>query len=221
MSATRLTGYDRALLELRTKNGELSVLVQELLARAAGTLEGHAGLADWRAADNQIDGLRDDIVERSFAIMSLQQLRIQDLRWILGYQRIAQELERIADYACDLAELSLLRREGAWPDEILNMARHLLTMFEFCTSVMKEEKEIDKDLDEQDDILDQAYSLIQRELLADSRQRPGDGGLAFSLILARTLERMGDHVVNVAEMLLYVKTGQRRLKKRGQTPMSG
>ncbi|CAA7599686.1 PhoU domain protein [Acididesulfobacillus acetoxydans] len=219
LSAIRMTGYDRALLELRTKSGELAVAVQGLLRRAVEVVRSGSGEpVDWRTADDRVDRLRDAIVERCFTIMSLQQLRTQDLRWILGYQRIAQELERIADYACDLAELSCLHPEGVWPESILAMVRDLLGMFEYLVPVLLGEREIDRDLDEQDDALDRTYNELQQEILAAGRQRPGDGSLAFSLILARTMERMGDHAVNVAEMLVYIKTGQRRLTQRERTP---
>lgn len=240
MLKTRMTGYDRVLQELRTLNIELSQQVDELVEKALGTLEGKEGLSDWRAADNKIDRVRDEVVNRSFAIMSLQQLTPKDLRWILGHQRIAQELERIADYACDIAELNVLNAAKAWPQAIMDMARELKKMLEYVESVLREDKIVDRDLNDHDDLIDAAYARIQQALLAKSRSREkvvnsGSGGsgrtgrdaetadeadnpvkdgnadLAFSLVVARTLERMGDHIVNVAEMLVYIQTGQRRL----------
>lgn len=234
---TRVTGYDRVLQELRTLNIELSQQVDELVRKALGTLEGIEGLSDWRAADNKIDRVRDEVVNRSFAIMSLQQLTPKDLRWILGHQRIAQELERIADYACDIAELNALNAADAWPQAILDMARELKQMLEYVESVLREDKVVDRDLNDHDDLIDDAYAHIQQALLAKSQSRgnavnsggagtgrdaetaekaddqenDGNADLAFSLVVARTLERMGDHIVNVAEMLVYIQTGQRRL----------
>lgn len=216
---TRISGYDRALLELRTLNIELSGLVYELTDKAMGALAGKEGLPDWREADNRIDRLRDEVVNRSFAMMSLQQLTPKNLRWILGHQRISQELERIADYACDVAELNSLRAAATWPAAILEMASELMKMFDFVVSALREDKAIDRNLNDHDDVLDVAYVRLQQALVENS-QRGGQAGmdvltgadsLAFSLILARTLERTGDHIVNVAEMLVYIETGQRRL----------
>lgn len=216
---TRMSGYERALLELRTLNVELSQLVHDLVAKAMGTLSGKEGLPDWREADNRIDRLRDEVVNRSFAMMSLQQLTPKNLRWILGHQRISQELERIADYACDVAELNSLRTAASWPMAVLDMAVEIVKMLDFVTSALREDKTIDRDLNDHDDILDAAYARLQQALVANS-QHGGEAGtgvltaadsLAFALILARTLERMGDHIVNVAEMLVYIETGQRRL----------
>lgn len=211
---TRMTGYDRALLELKTKNIELSSLVKDLLEKTISALSGKEELKDWRSADNAIDRVRDEIVNRCFAIMSLQQLRPQDLRWILGYQRIAQEMERVADYACDVAELNTLKTPGTWSKEIMLMANHLQKMFDYDEQFLRESREIEQDLDEQDDILDQTYAILQSDLVKTERDKSHDGDLAVSLVMGRTLERMGDHLVNIAEMVLFIKTGQRRLNKR-------
>ncbi len=155
--------------------------------------------------------MRDRILKRCFDIMSLQQLRGQDLRWILGFQRIAQELERVADYACDLAELSELKPEGNWSVDILQMTRQLTDMTDYTVGILKGEKEIIMDLADEDDVLDQAYASFKAVLVKGSQTKSNDGQLGLCLVVARTIERMGDHIVNVAETLLYIQTGNRRL----------
>lgn len=212
MSTGRLTGYDKALMDLRVLTVELGELVSAHLNRAAAVVLKDAAQLDWRASDNVIDRLRDRILNRSFEMMSLQQLRPQDLHLILGFQRMAQELERIADYACDLAELHALKGNQIWPDSIRMMTEHLVRMFEGTVAVMRSNQEFERDVDEQDDLLDQAYAKLQQELFRPDSGTDANAGLV--LIMARTLERMGDHVVNVAEMHMYAKTGKRRLKPR-------
>jgi len=189
---------------------ELAEAVQQHL-RAIETL-GKGDIAqDWKKRDAVIDQMRDDIVNRSLDIMSLQQLRSQDLRWILGFQRIAQELERVADYACDLAELSELKSEANWPADIQQMAKQLLKMTNYTVAILKSEKEITADLTIEDDVLDQAYASFKAALVKGSQTKCDDGQLGLCLVVARTLERMGDHIVNAAETLLYIQTGNRRL----------
>lgn len=212
MSTGRLTGYDKALMDLRVLTVELGELVSAHLNRAAAVVLKDAAQLDWRASDNVIDRLRDRILNRSFEMMSLQQLRPQDLHLILGFQRMAQELERIADYACDLAELHALKGNQIWPDSIRMMTEHLVRMFEGTVAVMRSNQEFERDVDEQDDLLDQGYAKLQQELFRQDSGTDANAGLV--LIMARTLERMGDHVVNVAEMHMYAKTGKRRLKPR-------
>lgn len=207
MAVYRLTGYDRTLMDLRLMTTELGMAVRQLLSGALEALRTNVH-DNWHLRDEAIDLARDQIVERCFNIMGLQQLRDQELRWILGYQRIAQELERIADYACDVAELSELRPDRACPSEIWEMAVQLSAMFDDALASLKEG---DKSSDwvAEDEKLDQIYARLQQELVRSSRNQEMNQELGFKLILARTLERMGDHVVNVGQQHYYVQTGQR------------
>ncbi|MDP4128230.1 MAG: PhoU domain-containing protein [Bacillota bacterium] len=213
MGTLRTSGYDKVLLNLRTMAVELAEALQNHLSAAIEALEKGETIQDWEERDNVIDRMRDSIINRSFDIMSLQQLRNQDLRWILGFQRIAQELERVADYACDLAELSELKPNGDWSADILQMAKQLISMTDYTVSILKGEKEITLDLADQDDVLDQAYANFKAALVRGSQEKCNDGQLGLSLVVARTLERMGDHIVNAAETLLYVQTGSRRVAR--------
>lgn len=213
MSTFRTSGYDKVLLNLRSMAVELAEALQNHLSVAIEALEKGQTVQDWEERDDVIDQMRDCIIKRSFDIMSLQQLRPQDLRWILGFQRIAQELERVADYACDLAELSELKPEGDWSVDILQMARQLTYMTDYTVAILKGEKEIMIDLADEDDSLDQAYASFKAALVKGSQSKCNDGQLGLSLVVARTIERMGDHIVNVAETLLYIQTGKRRVAK--------
>lgn len=215
MAIIRTTGYDRVLLEIRSMTVALAGSVREILLKALATLEKFEQQEDWRTLDNKIDKERDQILDRIVNIMSLQQLRTQELRWMLGHQRMAQELERIADYACDIAELSELRPEGSWSSEILHMAGQLLKMYDHVLGVLKDEQEMLTDLDTEDDELDQSYASLKQKLKINSQNQSVSGELGLALVLARTLERLGDHIVNVGEMQVYIKTGQRRLNRQG------
>lgn len=212
MGINRESGYDRILLNLRVMTVELAEAVRSQISAVIRAFELGEVVQDCEQRDEVIDQIRDRIIKRSFDIMSLQQLRSQDLRWILGFQRMAQELERVADYACDIAELSELKPQGNWPLDILQMAEHLLKMTEYTLAILKEEAEITMDLADQDDLLDQAYASFKTALLKNSQSDLSAGHLGLGVVIARTLERMGDHIVNVAETLLYIQTGSRRLE---------
>lgn len=208
---TRTSGYDRALLNLQVMTVELAETVRTQISASIAAFEKGEAVQNWIERDDVIDKMRDHIVNRSFDIMSLQQLRNQDLRWILGFQRMAQELERVADYACDIGELSELRPEGNWPLDIQKMAMKLLEMMDYTLSILKQENEITSDLADEDEYLDEAYAGYKGALVKGGQDKCEDGQLGLSMVIARTIERMGDHLVNVAEMLLYIQTGNRRL----------
>lgn len=210
MSITRLTGYDRALMEIREMIIELAQGVKDLLDKGLSNLASPDSLlgVDWRKEDDQIDDLRDKVLDRILEIMTLQQIRIQDLRFLLGYQRMAQELERIADYACDIAELAVLSSNMEHLEEVLLMADQTRRMCQRAVEAIENETDDVEDLDQMDDMLDTTYGVLQRQFLNDG-QSGKMGCLGFALIFARTMERMGDHLLNVAEALVYIKTGKK------------
>lgn len=209
MNNYRLSGYDRALMEIRSSIVELAQGVSALLEKGLRVLATpeFARTIDWRKEDDQIDQMRDRIVHRILEIMSLQQLRTQDLRWLLGYHRMAQELERVADYACDIAELAGLSSEIKQPEEILQMAKQTQLMCEKTIESLQLEQDRVEELDRLDDFLDSTYIALQKRFLSES-QIEKTGYLGFSLVLARTMERIGDHILNVAEALVYIKVGK-------------
>lgn len=210
MSNYRLSGYDRALMEIRSMIVELAQEVKTLLEKGLGVLAAPESMKsiDWRREDDQIDQMRDRVVNRILEIMSLQQLRTQDLRWLIGYHRMAQELERIADYACDIAELAGLSSELEQPTEILQMAKQTGLMFAMTLESLHLELDRVKELDYLDDFLDSTYINLQKQFVSESRNEKS-GCLGFPLILARTMERIGDHTLNVAEALVYINTGEK------------
>lgn len=81
MMFTRLSGYDRALMEIRTMILELAQGVEDLLSRVLSNLETPDALQDmdWRKEDDQIDAMRDKVLKRILEMMTLQQIRTQDL----------------------------------------------------------------------------------------------------------------------------------------------
>lgn len=214
MAIIRTSGYDRVLIEIHTMVAALAESVQDILRKALVTLEKPEQQEDWRTLDQAIDQARTKIIDRIIDIMSLQQLRTQELRFMLGHQRMAQGLERIADYACDIAELSRLRSDAGWPPEIMQMSGCLLNMFEHVLIGLKGEQELQVDLDEEDDQMDQNYASLQKELRVNDQSKSISVELGLALVMARTLERLGDHIVNVGEMQVYIKTGHRRLREQ-------
>lgn len=128
--------------------------------------------------------------------------------FLLGYQRIAQELERIADYACDIAELAVLSSNMEHIEEVLQMANQTQQMYLKVKETIDNEEDNVEALDQMDDVLDTTYGFLQRQFLMGG-QSEKTGSLAFALIFARTMERMGDHILNVAEAQVYIKTGKK------------
>jgi phosphate transport system protein len=157
------------------------------------------------------DQMQHEIDRLSIHLLALRQPVAVDLREVLSAQRIANELERICDYAEDLAErLLALRTTGEEPfRSLIALGRSALAMVEdamaaYSTRDSRRAQEVwarDKELDEM-------YSGCFRELLTymmGDQRRTSTG--TQMLMMARAIERAGDRATNIAEMVRYLVSG--------------
>src|SRR6266480_138172 len=138
--------------------------------------------------EDAINELQMEIDDRVVQLLALHQLMAVDLRFVLAVSRINNDLERIGDQAVNIAQgaLRILRHPRVKPD--VDLPRKVLMS---------------------DDKVDHYRDQIFRELLT---YMMGDSSVvfpAFELILvAKNLERIGDHATNIAEDVIYLVQGQ-------------
>ncbi|WP_140908986.1 phosphate signaling complex protein PhoU [Cognatiluteimonas lumbrici] len=182
-------------------------------------------------------GRRDDnaarrVIENDAAIDRLEQetshdvMRLalggplaRDLRGILAAIRIASDIERIGDYAANVAKRSLALNE--MPP--LPHARGLSTLGALALRQLREVMLAYRDHDaaaaervrESDAELDAEYTRLFRELLTYMMEDPRSiTGCTHLLFMAKNLERIGDHATNIAENVLFLVTGEDALPPR-------
>ena len=177
------------------------------------------------ATDDDIDA-KDATMERDvLELISLLPPRQNDLRRLASLLRVARDLERVADYACDIAEVVLelglaadgvnIRELSALGDEVLSMLADALTALDTGDSVLA------RAVNRADDSVDAGYARIHQDLVALMEQHPHQIREANQLVLvARYLERVADHAVNVAEMTVFTVEGRRRPFHHGGDPAS-
>ncbi|MDR3270380.1 MAG: phosphate uptake regulator PhoU [Peptococcaceae bacterium] len=201
----RVSGFDRVLLQLKTLILELATAVQDLLNESIHSIETAERREDWRTLDRAIGNQKSLIINRIFEIMSLRQLSDQDVRWLMNSQQIAHELERISGYACDLAEISQYLTVRDWPPSVREMIKALTEMLDDVVAVLQGEARELQDIEARDDTLDQGLAYMLQSMRgqpAEDHSCPTVGtDAALSGVLAFTLERAGDHVVNIAQAL--------------------
>lgn len=163
--------------------------------------------------DKKIDRFYKQIESDCTAIMTLQAPTAQDLRCLSAFMQLVRDLERIGDYAKDLAEIAI--KVFPYPSheslpEIALMSHHAQAML--ATSLVAL-----ADLDaasglgvkQLDDTVDSAYERLY-QTLAHQRDIPGVVEPILLLALAiRCLERMADHATNIGQRVAYIVTGQR------------
>lgn len=211
------TGFDRSLTELEQRMLEMGSIVEEAVGKAVASLaEQDLALAQAICEnDDQIDNLSREIEDECIKILALQQPIARDLRAVTTVLRTVVDLERIADHAVNIAELTL--RIGREPlikplIDIPRMSRLAMDMLhEILQAYVSRDIEQAHSLCRRDEKVDAIYAELYDELIGfvmeggDSRRAAQAVVLLFA---ARYLERIADHAVNIGERLIYLETGQ-------------
>ncbi len=167
------------------------------------------------ADDGVVNGLRFSIEEACLACIATQQPTAGDLRLVVANIIIASELERMADYAAGIAKTVL--RMGDEP--LLKPLVDLPRMAEACREMVQVALQayVSRDPDAaravaaRDDLLDALYNQIFREILTYILEDPTTTTRALYLLFsAHNLERIGDRVVNIAERVIFMSSGELR-----------
>lgn len=165
------------------------------------------------AADDEIDKLLIDIEVRSLQLMALQQPMARDLRAVGTGMKLVTDLERIADHATDIAEVTI-KLEGqplAKPlVDIPRMASLTQEMVrEALDAYLKQDEAAARAMIEKDHEIDRLYRAIFDELVELMQKNPSIVMQATYLLhVALWLERIGDHATNLGEWTIYQRTGQ-------------
>jgi phosphate transport system protein len=163
--------------------------------------------------DKQIDRFYKQIESDCAAIMTLQAPVAQDLRCLSAFMQLVRDLERIGDYAKDLAEIAV--KIFSYPPhpclaEIAMMSHHAQAMLATSLVALADLDEVGgRSIKQLDDAVDSAYEHLY-QTLAYQKDVPGVVEPILLLVLViRHLERMADHATNIGQRVAYIVTGQR------------
>ncbi len=162
--------------------------------------------------DKEIDRLDKEIEDLSFRILLLDQPVAGDFRRVSSALKMITDLERIGDYAVDIAEEII-----AFPDEpYIKDIVHLPLMGQYVIAMVhkavrgfiNEDVASARTLPMDDDKVDELFLTIKQELIAliKKKQENADQAIIF-MMMAKYLERIGDHAVNIGEWVDYSLTG--------------
>jgi len=214
-----LNAYDRAILGLQKDLSEMGDKVKKNLELAVEALifQDVNKAAKVIAHDDVIDDMDYDIEHKALEIISLQQPLSEDLRILAGVLRIGKDLERIGDYAVNIAETcQSLAGSGDYFKPLVDIPRMSRMAVEMLvnglTALNNRDLELARKVILADDDIDELYASLYRELVDYMKKSQSYVEQASHLtFVARYLERVGDHTVNIAEMTIYMVTGQRRV----------
>lgn len=164
-------------------------------------------------ADDEIDRLQIDLQMKSLQLMALQQPMARDLRVIATGLKLVTDLERMADHATDIAEVTL-KLEGEPLIKPLVDIPHMASLAQEMTrealeAYIRQDEAAARSMIDKDHAVDHHYRLIFDELMAMMQQDPSVIHQATHLLhVAMHLERVGDHATNLGEWTIYMLTGE-------------
>ena len=209
--------YDSDLEALKTALVEMGQNAAEAVENALEAL----CTADADAAksivkgDSSINNMERDIEHRCMTLLLRQQPVAGDLRRISTAMKVVTDIERIGDHAADIAEiiphLVTVRKEGdpAVSQAIAMGKKAHQMILDALDALTAENENAARRVITADDAVDYDFNAIKHQLAQEIAEDPGKVDAALDLLMViKYLERIGDHAVNVAEWVQFVRTGR-------------
>ena len=205
--------FDEQLEKLHVELIQMGAACEDAISAAAeALLKGDTALADVaEETEKDIDQREREVENLCLKLLLQQQPVARDLRVISAALKMISDLERIGDQAADIAELTryIHLTDGLSRLHIGDMARAVIAMVtDSVDSFGKGDLDLARAVRAADDRVDALFEQVKRELidLIAADAAAGEVGLDI-LMVAKYLERIGDHATNVAEWVEYSLTG--------------
>ena len=209
--------YDTDLESLKnslTEMGRSSADAVENVLEALCVADADAAAAIVKE-DARINNMERDIEHRCMTLLLRQQPVAGDLRRISTAMKVVTDIERIGDHAADIAEiiphLVTVRKEGdpAVSQAIVMGKKAHQMILDALDALTAEDENAARRVIAADDEVDYDFNAIKHQLAQEIAEDPGKVDAALDLLMViKYLERIGDHAVNVAEWVQFVRTGR-------------
>ena len=206
--------YDQELKRLHAILTEMGGLVESQVALAVRAVVDKDAAAANRAieTDPKVDALEREAEQFVIRLIALRQPMAQDLRQIISALKITGDLERIGDYAANVAKRSMVLAQFHLPYSLTGLAHMGRLVQENLKLIIDAVGEADADkaltVWRSDAAIDEIYDALFRELVTYMMEDPRNiTPCTHLLFIAKNLERVGDHATNVAELVYYTVKG--------------
>ncbi|MDO7840981.1 phosphate signaling complex protein PhoU [Sphingomonas immobilis] len=221
-----IKAFDEEIGQLRGLIAQMGGLAEQAIGDAIEALKRHdlTDAARIVADDKKIDLLEHQVEALAVRIIALRAPMADDLRDVVAALKIAGVIERIGDYAKNIAKrtplidahgeiepLSILPAMAALAIEMVHDVLDAFAARDPAAAVL---------VCERDKAVDDFYNSLFRVLVTHMMENPAQiGQIAHLLFIAKNLERIGDHATNVAEMVYFAATGTHMAERdRGTAP---
>ena len=205
--------FDEQLALLNREMIEMGALCEEVIALASKALtEADPELAKKVAPlDAEIDQKERNIESLCLKLLLQQQPVARDLRQISAALKMITDMERIGDQALDIAETAgfMGPLDEADAELFKRLAQTVVAMVtDSVDAFVRRDSAAARAVARRDDEADEVFKTIKSAMIERLSRRPGDGEYALDLLMiAKYLERIGDHATNIAEWVEFAATG--------------
>ena len=214
-SGHTVKAFDRDLDELRMLVAEMGGLAEAAIENSISALmrrdlDSAAHIVE---ADARIDALEAELERRVLRLFALRAPLADDLREVLAALKISGVVERIGDYAKNIAKRVPLLHDAREIKPIAILPAMAAAVSEMVHDVLDafaaRNAEAALEVCRRDSKVDDLYNSLFRALLTYMMENPGNIGASTHLLfIAKNLERIGDHATNAAEMVYFAATGE-------------
>lgn len=212
--------YERQLKRLNDEMIDMATMIERSIETAIKALSNQDTELARQAieADAEIDHKEKDIENLCLRLLLTQQPVARDMRQISSALKMITDMERIGDHASDISELTIIMAGKPYIKKLTHihkMAKETMIMLVHSIEAFVEKNEQKAiDVIKHDDIVDDLFLQIKEELIKLIHQNPDNGEQATDLLMvAKYMERIGDHATNIAEWVIFSIRGTHEYEK--------
>lgn len=206
--------FDRQLEQLNNELIEMGNLIEHAIQSAVTALV-KKDVGQAKAAiefDQEVDRQEREIEALCMKLLLQQQPVARDLRLISAALKMITDMERIGDQAADISEITIMLAKEDYVQDlsmVSQMAMETILMVTHSVEAfVQKDLELAKSVIDHDDIVDRQFDDIKKMLIDLIQKNAANSEQASDLLMvAKYLERIGDHATNIAEWVIYSITG--------------
>ena len=206
--------FDRQLCTLNDELIEMGSMIEKSIETAVKAMVAQdVALAEEVIdSDEEIDRQEREIEDLCLKLLLQQQPVAKDLRLISAALKMITDMERIGDHATDISEITIAMADKPYIkklEHIQQMAKETMVMLvESIEAFVNKDMEKAEAVIAHDDIVDDLFSKVKNELISMIHENVDAGEQAADLLMvAKYLERIGDHATNISEWVIFSITG--------------
>ena len=210
-----MTVFDEELQHLKEKLLKMGSLVEDAIKNSIHALVDRDNLLAQKVIDNDrlVNTLDVEIDEESIRLIALRQPKATDLRFITMAMKITTDLERMGDFAVNIAERAIELNEEPVLKPYIDIPKMRETaqgmIRDALNAFVKKDKQLALDVIMRDDQVDDLKRDVLQELALYMAKDPATVSRAMKVsFVAQYLERVADHATNIAEMVIYLVDGK-------------